>query len=280
MTVSEAVKLGKERLFRAGIEGAVLDCELLLCEAAGLSRIEIITKNDCCLKTREEELFFEYIKRREKKEPIAYITGSKEFMGLNFRLSRETLIPRPDTEILVEEVIKMSRERGFKSIADIGTGSGAIAVSAAKYVKDITVDAVDISEGAVEMARINAELNFVSERVNFFVGDLFEPVKGKKYDAVVSNPPYIETNEIARLGENVKDFEPLRALDGGEDGLKFYGKIASADMLNNAGMIFFEIGCKQADSVSLILNENGFSQIKVLKDLSGLDRVVCAVFEK
>ncbi|KAA5805547.1 peptide chain release factor N(5)-glutamine methyltransferase, partial [Thermoanaerobacterium thermosaccharolyticum] len=197
----------------------------------------------------------------------------KHFMGLIFNVSPSVLIPRNDTEILVEEVLK--RLKSGDTVLDIGTGSGAIAVSIAKY-KDVKVYAVDISDEALEVAKENACENGVSDKVIFIKSDLFSSIpKDIKFDLIVSNPPYIRSNEINELQEEVKR-EPKIALDGGEDGLTFYRRIVkdSINYIKFGGIIAFEVGFNQAWDVKDILIDSGYSDIEVVKDLQGIDRVV------
>lgn len=274
MTVSQALVSGGKRLKAAGVEAYSLDCRLILMHSTGLDEIELFTQGERILTPKEEKCFISCLKRREKNEPIAYITGKKEFMGLEFKVNAATLIPRPDTEILVEAVIEEGRKNGFGTFLDIGTGSGAIAVSVAKYMENAVFDGVDVSKAALSAARENAELNCVSQRVSFFESDIYNNIKNKKYDCIISNPPYIETKAIAELDADVRVYEPISALDGGEDGLLFYKKIISGafERLNKKGMLFFEIGFNQAESVSELMKAAGFEELKVLKDLAEIGR--------
>lgn len=276
MTVSEALKHGKDCLKKAEIESYSIDSELLLMKALGFGKTELFTKDDYLLTDEEFDKFNSFLKRREKAEPIAYIIGRQEFMGLEFKVNEFTLIPRPDTEVLVEKVIEEVKKHSFKTFLDIGTGSGAIAVSVLKYIDDVRFDAVDISEEAIKKAQENAVLNNVADRINFIKSNIYENIINKKYDVIVSNPPYIRTDVIEDLEKNVKDYEPFSALDGGCDGLYFYREITqgAVSRLNENGMLFFEIGYDQGEEVSLIMSNLGFKEICVLKDLAGLDRVV------
>ena len=237
------------------------------------NKSQLYLNTDYILSDDELTKFIDYFNRRLKNEPIAYIVGKCEFMGLDFLLDENTLIPRGDTEILVEKAIEIINDNNFKDVLDIGTGSGDIAISLAKYC-NINVDAVDINVNALDMAKKNASLN-ATKNINFIQSDIFSNIN-KKYDIIVSNPPYIKTNEILKLETNVKDFEPLLALDGGESGLIFYENIInnSKNYLNENGYLLFEIGYEQAEDVEKILKNNSFNNIKVLKDLSGLDRVI------
>lgn len=279
MNVSDALKYGKNRLKKAGIDSYSIDCELLLSKTIGFKKIELFTKGEYLLNGNEKNIFELFLKRREAFEPIAYILEKQEFMGLNFFVDKSTLIPRCDTEILVEKVIETANKKYFKYFLDIGTGSGAIAVSISKYIDNALFDAVDISDKALKKAFENAQINAVSDRINFIKSNIYENIKNKVYDVIVSNPPYIKTDAINTLEKNVKDFEPLSALDGGYDGLYFYKKITKGALkrLKKGGMLFFEIGFDQSFEVSEIMKKNGFVDILILKDLAGLDRVVYAV---
>ncbi len=274
-TVSEALIYGKKFLKEAGIESFSIDAEVLLMHAVRFDKVQLFTKNNYILSVEEDLSFELFLKERAKFKPVQYIVGKCEFMSLDFIVNESTLIPRGDTEILVEALIEYIKKYDFKTILDIGTGSGAVAVSTAAYCPQVSVTAVDVSEDALKTAKDNAKLNNVSERVSFFKSDVFKDVSGK-FDAIVSNPPYIKSDLIPNLLPQVKDFEPLIALDGGTDGLYFYKKIISGSCryLSNTGMLFFEIGFDQGEEVSGIMRYYGFADIKILKDLAGLDRVV------
>ena len=265
----ENKKILKENNF----ETYSLDVEVLLMNVTGFSKTELYLNTEYTLKEEELEKFENFFNRRLKNEPIAYIIGKCEFMGMEFLLNSHTLIPRPDTEILVEKAIEIINKNKFKNVVDIGTGSGAIAISLVKYC-GINIDAVDINEKALEMCEKNADLNNI-KNIKFIQSDIFSNINNK-YDVIVSNPPYIKTKEIDTLGKNVKDYEPLLALDGGEDGLMFYEKIIKqADKyLNKGGYLMFEIGHDQAKDIKQLMENNNFYNITILKDLSGLDRVV------
>ncbi|MBR5157677.1 MAG: peptide chain release factor N(5)-glutamine methyltransferase [Clostridia bacterium] len=229
----------------------------------------------------DEKTVFDFrnlIERRKSGEPVAYITGTREFMGLPFKVKKGILIPRPDTETLVEAVLNENLPQNAK-ILDLCTGSGAIAVSLAYYMKQSSVCAVDISDICIKTATENAEINGVLNRVEFKQADvLYDELNFEKADALVSNPPYIESAELDDLMKDVKDFEPSLALDGGSDGLVFYRKIVSLlpKLLNDGGLVAFEVGHNQADSVCDILKEQGCTDVKTVCDLAGIKRVVMA----
>ncbi|SHH22326.1 peptide chain release factor N(5)-glutamine methyltransferase [Tepidibacter thalassicus] len=255
-----------------------LDIELILCKVLGVDRIYIHINLDKNLTRDEEERFRYFLNQRKEGRPIAYILGNKEFMGLDFFVKEGVLIPRSDTEILVQEVINLSKNIKNPLIIDIGTGSGAISVSLAKFIKCSKVYSLDISDIALEVGKINAKNNGVEDSIVFLKSDLFSAVENLNLqsDIVVSNPPYIRKREIYTLDRDVKDYEPLLALDGGEDGLDFYRRITreSLKFLKKNGILAYEVGYDQADDVKKIMLDNGFDSIKIVKDLSGIQRVV------
>lgn len=272
MIVVQAVNNLKEKLSAVGIDTAALDAQLIVGNAMGMSRVQILTYPDKILTEDEECKINEMSVKRINRMPMQYILGVCEFMGLNFKVNENTLIPRGDTEILVEKAIDLINKNDYKSVLDIGTGSGAIAVSVAKYTA-VNVTAVDISNDAINVAKDNAADNGVN--VEFINSDLFSNIN-KKFDLILSNPPYIEREVIKTLESDVKDYEPLLALDGGTDGLDFYKSITKdcCKYLNENGSIAFEIGYNQSKVVSSFLSAYDFDRISVEKDLAGLDRVV------
>lgn len=252
------------------------ESELLLSFVLKKERIYLAIHRDEAVSQENTDLFFSCIERRAKAEPVSYITGTKEFMSLPFFVRQGVLIPRPDTETLCCHIIDEFKGEGF-TMLDLCTGSGAIAVSLAKYIKNTVVDAVDISDICIDTAKKNAENNGVSEYINVIRADILNGFTAdKKYDCIVSNPPYIKSDVISALMKDVKDFEPSLALDGGHDGLIFYEKISAfaPDMLKENGMLAFEIGHDQADAVKDILIKNNFKDICFTKDLAGIKRVI------
>ncbi len=242
------------------------EARLLLAFSLNVSKEELVLKETCTL--REYDKFMKSLHKRISGIPYAYIVGHKEFMKLDFEVNKNVLIPREDTEVLVQEVLKLKR----KKILDMCTGSGCIAISLAKYLEGSIVDAVDISERALTIAKVNAKKNGVA--VNFIKSNLFEEVE-EKYDVIVSNPPYIRTEDLDTLQIEVKN-EPLKALDGGKTGLYFYQKITreAPKFLKENGLLLFEIGYDQADEVKKIMEKNEFTQIEIIQDLSGNNRVI------
>jgi len=281
LLLGEAIRRGANILQNVGIETVWLDAQLLAAFVLGQDRLYVLTNPQLSLTLEQEHTFFALIERRRKFEPVAYIIGECEFMGLRFAVNEHVLIPRPDTEILVEAAIAKIREQGIRRVLEIGTGSGCIAVSLAVNCPDVCVTAVDISPNALDVARRNAVAHNVAERINFVEGDVFAGICEEielagKFDLIISNPPYISATEMAQLEPNVREFEPHTALFGGDDGLDFYREISrrAGSLLEPSGVIMFEIGCDQAMSVHNILSENGFTNITTLRDLAGRDRVV------
>ncbi|MDD5935850.1 MAG: peptide chain release factor N(5)-glutamine methyltransferase [Clostridiales bacterium] len=271
-TFQEKLKWATHKLERVGIENPNIDAWYLLASVSTMTRSDYFLHSMDEMPESQSVVFQKFIERRVKHEPMQYIIGEQEFMGLNFLVNENVLIPRQDTEILVELVMK---ECNDKTVLDVCTGSGCIAISLAKLTDAKSVTALDISSKALELAAQNAKKNEVE--VSFIQSNMFESVN-QKYDVIVSNPPYIPTDVIKTLMPEVKDFEPMLALDGTEDGLKFYRILAqqSKDYLTKSGMVYFEIGCEQADDVCELLKENGYDSIKVTKDYANLNRVVSA----
>lgn len=255
---------------------------LILCKLLDRDKSYIYTYGDMKVSPSVVDKFLELMEKRLSGYPLQYILGEWEFMGLNFYLEEGVLVPRPDTEILVEyiiEYIKRQYNNIELNILDLGVGSGAISLSIANYCKNTVVYGVDISDIAIKVANTNKDrLNLLN--VNFFKGDLFEPLEKKdlkgKLQIIASNPPYISKDGIEKLHTTVKDFEPRLALDGGVDGLDFYRKITpiSKEFLVDNGLLIYEIGFDQGEEVKTIMNLEGFKEISILKDLQGLDRVV------
>lgn len=291
LTVLEVLRRAQGYLAGYGVSTPRLDAEVLLGHVLGMDRVHLYVNFDRPMSQDELARYRKLIADRARRIPVAYLTGEKEFMGMAFLVGRGVLIPRPDTEILVERAVEMLKEllgeaedRPPALVADIGTGSGAVAVSIARLVKGVKVIASDISPDALKYARANVERHGVEDRVVLVLGDLFDPVDralgpGEKLAAVVSNPPYIPSSAIDTLSPEVAKAEPRHALDGGSDGLAFYRKLAfgAHERLISRGIIALEIGYDQGAAVSRLLEGAGFSNVGVHKDLAGLDRVVTGV---
>lgn len=256
-----------------------LDVELILQKSLGdVDRIYIHINLNKELSNEEYELFLSMIKDRINGRPVAYIVGNREFMGLDFFVKEGVLIPRPDTEALVEEIIELCKNKDKVEILDIGTGSGAITVSLAKYIEKSTVKSLDISDIPLEVGKKNAINNGVDNKIELIKSDLFSSIKDKniKFDVIVSNPPYIPKKDMDTLHTQVKDYEPYNALEGGIDGLDFYRDITeqSKCYLKEDGILAYEVGHDQAKDVSRIMKDNGYTKIYTKKDIQGIDRVV------
>lgn len=272
--VRDIINKAQNTLEAAGIADSQVDSWLLAEFVFGITRAKYYANMQMTVDGKSAEKYNELVNQRAGHIPLQHLVGTQEFMGLTFKVNENVLIPRQDTELLVENVADCLGN-GKRTVLDMCTGSGCIAVSIDRLSKDSKVTAVDISEKALEVAQENNRFN--NANVTFIQSDLFTNVTGR-YDIIVSNPPYIRTDEIPKLMEEVKSHEPIMALDGMEDGLYFYKKICNeaSDYLNDNGKIFFEIGYDQGDDVSEILRQNRFCNIEVLKDLSGNDRVVIA----
>lgn len=272
MTIGEVLKFSEEQLKRAGIAEAALDAKYLLMEVASLSSTALFFSAQEELGEETLAAYRTALARRTAREPLQYIMGTQEFMGLSFLVSPAVLIPRQDTELLVEAAMPFCR--GAR-VLDLCTGSGCILLSLAKLGGIGEAVGADLSGEALELAQLNA--NRLNLNAEFIQSDLWENISGN-FDVIISNPPYIPTEEIGGLMPEVRDFEPHMALDGGVDGLYFYRKIAAGAgaRLHLGGRIFLEIGYDQAEEVVRLLEENGFREIIIKKDYAGLDRVVCA----
>lgn len=266
-----------------GIESAEKEAELILKHGLGIDTVEIY-RDDPVLKDEEKRFLSEIADRRSRREPLQYILGSDEFLGLKVSVGEGVLIPRPETELLAEHAIKtvyssqLTVDRKQLTILDLCTGSGCIALALAREFEDADVIGVDLSDAAIEFAEKNAGINGITNST-FINGDLFEPLEGSMYfDLIISNPPYIKTDDINGLQPEIREWEPLNALDGGPDGLSFYKKIipAARDFLNNNGLLMFELGMGCADEVINMIKESGYINIEVIRDYAGIERIVSA----
>lgn len=272
--IQSLLQWGQKRLVEAGKTNARQEAFLLLQQASGFSKIKLMTETQTELDTKAAEQYAAFLNERCAGRPLQYILGEWEFMGLPFLVGEGVLIPRADTEILVESVLEKGKQYHFQTGLDIGTGTGCIPISLEKY-GNFKMMAVDISPQALAYAQKNNVCN--QTKVQFLQSDLYTAIpKETKFDFIVSNPPYIETAEIEDLMEEVRVYEPHNALDGGTDGLDFYRRILeqAQDFLKNDGWIFFEIGCTQRKDLLQLLEQTGFDSLESRQDLAGLDRAV------
>lgn len=277
MKYKEGFEKGKRTLAEAGIKEADLDARLLLEHVCGTNRNDLLVHGDQKLIPEQEASYLSLIKRRAERIPLQHLTGVQDFMGMEFEVNEHVLIPRQDTEILVEEALRELRDG--MDILDMCTGSGCILISLLQYSNDCTGVGADLSGEALRVAEVNArKLLAPDKQIRFVESDLFEAVDGR-FDMIVSNPPYIPGGVIGSLMPEVREHDPVSALDGGEDGLSFYHKITKEcrKYLKPGGMLFYETGCDQGTAVREILLSEGFGEVRVIKDYAGLDRVVSGI---
>ena len=278
MTIRETIRKGMIILKNNNITEPNIKARLIMQYILNKPREYLLVYDKSILMLRQEVNYFKAIKKLCQGIPIQHITHRQEFMKMTFYVDENVLIPRQDTETLVEEVIKISKKIGAKKILDLCTGSGAIAVSLAKYIEKSQITAVDISKKALNVAKMNAKNNEVENKITFVESDLFNNIKKEKYDIIVSNPPYIKKEVLKSLDKEVQK-EPKLALDGGYDGLDFYRKIINKaeEYLKFNGYLCFEIGYDQKEDVEdLLKNEEKYTNIQCIKDLCDNDRVIIA----
>ncbi len=285
VTVKSALRRAREQFKGYGMESPALDAEVLLSHVTGLNRAGLYREWERRLSEEEAARFFTLVERRTFGEPVAYLTGHKEFMGLDFVVNPHVLIPRPETELLVETALRLLPPAPF--IIEVGTGSGAITVSLACLIPDAVVYATDLSAEALAVARVNAAKYGVAGRVSFYHGDLMEPladcIPAGGADLIAANLPYIAREDLPGLPREVRLFEPTLALDGGTGGLALYRRLlpAAAGFLRQGGFLLMEIGYNQGRELTALLKKDqspvgNFWEVTILKDLSGLDRLVVA----
>ncbi len=294
MRLLELLRKSTDYLEAAGIDDALSDAEMLVFHVFNMDRLDAYVENPE-IRSADSAKVRRLLKRRLKGEPVQYIIGSIDFLGLTIRVGQGVLIPRPETELLVEEVIKTVQGSKFKVqesllnveyrtsniehllILDLCTGTGCIALSLAREFPDAKVYGTDLSIDALVYAEKNAEANRIGN-IQFFRGSLFEPVKGKKFDIITANPPYIRRDEIETLQREIRDWEPVAALDGGMDGMDFYRAILSSagGFLNPGGFIFLELGYDQAEAVQKVARAEGFRNVTVINDYAGIGRILKA----
>lgn len=279
-SIFEAMKWAEEVLNASGRPDAPIDAKLLMKDLLGYTETDLLLNRRNALDEDKKQAYKALIEERQTGKPLQYITHTQEFMGLEFYVDERVLVPRQDTETLVETLLELNQKEHFKSAVDIGTGSGCISISLAHAIKDLKITAVDISKGALEVAEKNIASHQLSDRVTVLCSDLFEnyPKEFGQVDLIVSNPPYISKEDTDELMVEVQGFEPRHALTDEKDGLSFYKAISAQakHYLKPNGFIAYEIGYNQGEAVKMILTEAGFDEIKVIQDLAKKDRVVIA----
>ncbi|MBX2975059.1 MAG: peptide chain release factor N(5)-glutamine methyltransferase [Ignavibacteriaceae bacterium] len=277
-TILELITLTTEYFEKKEIDSPRINAELLLADILKCKRLDLYLSFDKPLEEKEINLYREYVRRRAKYEPLQYIVGKVEFYGFEFVVNPNVLIPRQETEILVESVIELLKVANISSGLDIGTGSGIIPISVCRCYDNIYFDALDISSEALEVAKKNSIYNGTQQRINFELNDILQKDIRfhKKYDLVVSNPPYVAQSEYASLQKEITDYEPKIAVTDFSDGYSFYKKISeiAIQILNEKGFLIFEVGKGQSEFVSEIMRGVGFSSIKIVKDYSNIERVI------
>jgi release factor glutamine methyltransferase len=285
-TVRELMKSAMEHLQQKGFEDARLNVELLLAHALDIQRIQLYLQFDRPLTSEELKLFRALYERRLKREPVQYIIGSTSFMGLHFSVDSRVLIPRPETETLIEQAMLLCHRYPSDTpieVLEVGTGSGNIAVALAKYIKHAHITAIDISKEALMVAEENARMHSVDSKIQFSLIDVFhrtEDLFRNRFDLLVSNPPYIPKDEWEQLQTEVRDFEPSMALTDGKDGFQFYHRLIGIipDVLRSGGGIMMEVGYHQAEKVVRELKNAGIDQLQITNDLQGIPRVVSGIW--
>jgi len=286
-SISQVLHEGIQKLQSSGIDTPRLDAEVLLAHTLSIDRVALYRNPDILLDGNEQRRYSALLERRARREPVAYITGSKEFGALTFTLTPDVLIPRPETEMLLDKTLStcdfLLTRKDHLRILELGTGSGILAVNISKKLPSCTIFATDISSKKIAVARKNARLNGVDSRILFLVGDLFHSItiheENGKFDCIIFNPPYLSHDDWIQAQPEIKDYEPMDSLWGGHDGLAFYRSLipAAVSLLQPGGYLLLEIGGTQAERITRMLcTEKVYRQVHVLQDLAGIDRVVAA----
>ncbi len=282
MKIADAIRYATERLVQAEIQNARFDAEVLLSHLLERDRVWLITHNNDCLDNKRHKLFEDAIDRRSRREPLQYIIGRQEFWGLEFTVTHDVLIPRPETELVVETAIGILRDAGRQTtIVDLCTGSGCIAISLAKELGDTHIFAVDKSSQALVVARENSQRHGVADRIRFLEGDLYAPLEELDIrglvDVITANPPYIRSGDLPMLQREVRDYEPELAIIAGREGTEVQQKIIehASDFLEKHGTLIMELGMGQAEILKRMVDEAGtYDKPEMLKDLAGIDRTL------
>lgn len=281
LTILDVLNKSAEFLEKKGIESARTNAEILLADILGCKRLDLYLQYQKPLSKNETDKYRDYIQRRAEFEPLQYITGKVEFYGMDFFVTKDVLIPRPETEILIESVIDSFDEKNSLRVLDIGTGTGIIPIVLGKNYPEFKLFAMDVSEEALEVAKKNAEKHNLKERINFFKRDIFQELKksgNQKFDLIISNPPYVSISEYKTLQKEITEYEPKEAVTDKNDGFLFYNRIAEVGrtLLEQNGFIFFEVGKDQAEGVKKILEVKGYKNIQSRKDYLEIERVIIA----
>jgi release factor glutamine methyltransferase len=281
ITVLEVIKLSTEYLQKKGVESARANAEILLADILKCKRLELYLAFDKPLAEKEVEIYREAIRKRGLRIPLQYIIGNVEFYGLKIFVNENVLIPRPETELLVEQMIKELEVNLILKILDIGVGSGNISIAISKNLPNSNVVGIDVSEEALKIAKQNVQSHNLENRIEFKLFDVLKSdveVLGK-FDVIVSNPPYVSENDFNNLEPELKIYEPKIALSDNADGISFYRKIilSSKILLNTNGKLYFEMGKDQYIDISKMMSDAGFTKIKITKDYSGIERIICGV---
>ena len=278
MNIFEATKIGNNILKKKGIKSYKLDSEILMAQVLHNSRMDIILNSDTSLSDKETTLYNSLIEQRLKKKPIAYLTGRKEFWKYEFDVNKDVLIPRPDTEIIIEQAVKLTKNKSRLKILDIGVGSGCILLSILKERKGFYGTGIDICKKTLNICKTNVKKLELFDRIKLFKSDI-DNFKYGKYDLIVSNPPYIKKFDLKYLEKDVYDYEPKSALDGGLDGLSTIKKVIynSSNLIKRNGILILEIAFDQNDKVKKILRRNGYYIKNIVKDLAGNNRCIISI---
>ncbi len=276
MTILEGIQLTTEYLEKKGVDSARMNAELMLANILKCKRLDLYLQFDKPLKDEEVSLYREYLKRRSQFEPLQYILGTVEFYGLEFKVNRSVLIPRPETEILIETILNNTSKDLSVTILDIGTGSGNIPICLSKNLTLAKISSIDISGSAIELAKENAVLNRVNENITFVNTGIDEYTPDEKFDIIVSNPPYVSKDEYQNLQPEILNFEPIEAVTDNNDGFYFYNLISekAKSLLKRPGSLYFELGAELFPEVKNIMESNGFSNVTIKKDYLNIERVI------
>ncbi|MCX6149801.1 MAG: peptide chain release factor N(5)-glutamine methyltransferase [Ignavibacteriales bacterium] len=276
MTVLEGIQLTTDYLDKKGIDSPRINAEIMLAHILKCKRLDLYLSFDKPLKDEEIKVYREFLKRRSSFEPLQYILGSVEFYGLEFMVNKSVLIPRQETEILIETILNYFPKENKLSFLDIGTGSGNIAICLAKLFPESTVTTIDISPDSINLAKENEKLNNLDERIKFVNADIKDFNPENNFDVIVSNPPYVSINEYKTLQPEIVNYEPANAISDFGNGLKFYELISEKAnlILNKPGYLFFEVGKGQHSDVKIIFEKNNFRNVIVKKDFLNIERVV------